>query len=132
MLVMPHKVSVQNLADAANPCGALVAGRGDEPEWVGSPLRVHRRCADPMFQIANAIAYENKMIFGLKSVVPAANGYDLGASAWVHLLGPTEGRHVVPAQVELVTQAVMRLYPKIGRAACREHGCRYFEDSGVA
>src|SRR3546814_10706114 len=68
-----------------------------------------------MFQIANAIAYENKMIFGLKSVVPAANGYDLGASAWVHLLGTTEGRHVVPAQVELVTQAFLRLYQIKGK-----------------
>lgn len=115
MPVMPHKASVQNLADAANPCGALVAGRGDEPEWVGSPLRVHRRCVDPMFRIANAIAYENKMIFGLKSALPAAKDYDLGASAWVHRPGATEGRHVVPAQVELVTQAVMRLYRSQGR-----------------
>jgi len=115
MQVMPHKVSVQNLADAANPRGALVAGRADAPEWVGSPLRVHRRCADPMFRIANAIAYENKMIFGLKSTAPAADGDDLGASAWVHQLGATEGRHIVPAQVELVTQAVMRLYQHKGK-----------------
>lgn len=113
--VMPHKASVQNLSDAANLCGALVAGRGDEPEWVGSPLRVHRRCADPMFQIANAIAYENKMIFGLKNAGPPADGYDLGASAWVHQPGATEGRHVVPIQVELVTQAVMRLYESKGK-----------------
>jgi hypothetical protein len=112
--VMPHKTSVQNLADAANSCGALVAGRANEPEWVGSPLRVHRRCADPMFRIANAIAYGNKMIFGLESRVPAADGYDLGASAWVHQPGATEGRHVVPAQVELVTQAVIRLYQSKG------------------
>jgi len=110
MQVMPHNVSVQNLADAANPCGALVAGRTGAPEWVGSPLRVHRRCADPMFRIANAIAYEHKMIFGLKSTVPAMGDDDLGDSAWVHQPGATEGRHVVPAQVELVTQAVMRLY----------------------
>ncbi|ANN69700.1 hypothetical protein BAU06_15905 [Bordetella bronchialis] len=115
MRVMPHKVSVQNLADAGNACGAWVAGREDEPEWLGSPLRVHRRCADPMFQIANAIAYENKMIFGLDSTVPPANGYDLGASAWVHEPGATLGRHVVPAQVELVAQAVMRLYQSKGK-----------------
>lgn len=110
MRVMPHVASVQNLADAANSCGAWVAGQGDEPEWVGSPLRVHRRCVDPMFRIANTIAYENRMIFGLKSTSPAADGYGLGASAWVHAPGATQGRHVVPAQVELVTQAVMNLY----------------------
>lgn len=113
--VTPHTVSVQNLADAANPCGALVAGPGDESEWVGSPLRVHRRCVDPMFRIANTIAYENKMIFGLKSTVPASGGYDPGASAWVHVPGAARGRHVVPAQIELVTQAVMSLYRSQGR-----------------
>ena len=115
MRITPYNASVQNLADAANPCGALVAGQGDEPEWVGSPLRVHRRCADPMFRIANAIAYENRMVFGLKSAEPAADGYDLGASAWVNVSGATQGRHVVPAQIELVTQAVMDLYRSKGK-----------------
>lgn len=112
--VMPHRASVQNLADAANPCGVLLAGQGEESEWVGSPLRVHRRCADPMFRIANAIAYENKMIFGLNNMDPPADKYDLGSSAWVHQPGATQGRHVVPDQVELVTRAVTRLYQSKG------------------
>jgi len=114
MQVMPHQVSIQNLADAANPCGALVAGKGDGHTWVGSPLRVHRRCVDPMFQIANAIAYENKMIFGLNSATPPVDGYDLGPSAWVHQAGVSEGRHVVPAQIELVTRALILLYQTKG------------------
>jgi hypothetical protein len=39
----------------------------DDPEtaiWLGSPLTVHRRCLNPMFDIANAIAYEGKMVYG--------------------------------------------------------------------
>ncbi len=33
--VMPHTVSVQNLADAANPCGALMPAREMNPNgWV--------------------------------------------------------------------------------------------------
>lgn len=115
MNVTPHTVSVQNLADAANSCGAWIPGPGDEPQWIGSPLRVHRRCVDPMFRIANAIAYENKMVFGLKSTRPPADGYDLGNSAWVHVHGATQGRHVVPAQVALVTEAVMSIYRSKGQ-----------------
>ena len=117
--VAPHKVSVQNLADAANACGTSIPVPGDEPQcepqWIGSPLRVHRRCVEPMFRIANAIAYGGKMVFGLNSATPAADGYDLGASAWVDVPGATEGRHVVPAQIELVTQAVMSLYQSKGK-----------------
>lgn len=113
--VTPHTVSVQNLADAANSCGAWIPGTGGEPQWIGSPLRVHRRCVDPMFRIANAIAYENKMVFGLKSTTPPADGYNLGASAWVHVPGATDGRHVVPAQVAIVTTAVMSLYQSKGK-----------------
>ncbi|MCG8996076.1 AAA domain-containing protein [Laribacter hongkongensis] len=113
--VTPHTVSVQNLADAANSCGAWLPGLGDEPQWIGSPLRVHRRCVDPMFRIANAIAYENKMVFGLKSSTPPADGYDLGASAWVHVSGVAHSRHVVPAQIALVTKAVMSIYQSKGK-----------------
>ncbi|WP_066452957.1 DEAD/DEAH box helicase [Castellaniella caeni] len=108
--VAPHLVSVQNLADAANRDGAWVKGAGDEREWVGSPLRVHRRCVNPMFGIANAIAYGNRMIFGLQSARQALDGYDLGESAWVHAPGVVLEQHVVPAQIELVAQAVIRLY----------------------
>ncbi|MGN4188931.1 DEAD/DEAH box helicase [Burkholderia gladioli] len=114
MHVMPHAVSVQNLADAANPCGTWIPTSEDKPRWIGSPLRVHRRCVDPMFRIANEIAYENKMVFGLKDGAPPADDYDLGNSAWVQVSGKTHGRHVVPAQVELVAQAVMNLYQSRG------------------
>jgi superfamily I DNA and/or RNA helicase len=50
--------SVQVLADIVNPSGAYL----NKHIWVGSPLKVHRRCVEPMFSIANEIAYEGTMV----------------------------------------------------------------------
>ncbi len=49
--------SAQLLADRAGPVKSLIGQR-----QVGLPLLVHRRCTDPMFSIANSIAYDNKMV----------------------------------------------------------------------
>jgi hypothetical protein len=111
--VAPHQVSVQNLADEANSLGARVP-LGGVMQWIGSPLRVHRRCVDPMFTIANAIAYRNKMIFfdpdKPESRRPPASTLDLGPSAWVCLGGASLSKQVVPEQVEFACRAVQTLY----------------------
>ncbi|MGK9236431.1 hypothetical protein KXS07_31910 [Inquilinus limosus] len=100
----PNRVSAQQLADRANPFGAMVpAGDTGETIWIGSPLRVHRRCVQPMFEIANTIAYDGKMIFATAS--------GKGKAAWIDLAGEVRGgRQVVPEQIELVTDAVFQLY----------------------
>ncbi|MGO4123493.1 DEAD/DEAH box helicase [Inquilinus sp. YAF38] len=107
----PNRVSVQQLADRANPYGAMVpANDQDETIWIGSPLRVHRRCARTMFDIANAIAYGGKMIFATR---PDEDGY----TGWVDVPGLVrEGRQVVPKQIEIAVQAVLDLY-RLGRGA---------------
>ena len=111
--VAPYQVSVQNLADGANVFGANVPV-GGQTQWIGSPLRVHRRCVDPMFTIANAIAYQNKMIFfdpdRPESRLPPADTLDVGPSAWVCLGGVALNKHVVREQVELVVEAAQILY----------------------
>ncbi len=107
--VAPHRVSAQNMADAANPLGAHT-GSG----WIGSPLRVHRRCAEPMFGLSNAIAYEGKMVYGCGDRRPARDSLDLGESAWVQLAGATGTRQLVPDQVALVHQALASLYARTG------------------
>jgi hypothetical protein len=44
--VAPHHVSVQTLADLANALGTEIGTMGRPLQWIGSPLRVHRRCVD--------------------------------------------------------------------------------------
>lgn len=39
---------------------------GVEKIWVGSPLRVHNRCNNPMFKISNITTYDEMMILGKK------------------------------------------------------------------
>lgn len=49
--------SVQTFADEASHLGVELK----DGLWVGSPLRVHRRCQSPMFEISNRIAYNGLM-----------------------------------------------------------------------
>lgn len=117
MEVSPARTSVQVLADQANRLGAHVES-GGKSLWIGSPLRVHRRCVDPMFSIANEIAYEGKMIFFAPTDpaarLPPPDSLDTGASAWVHASGATSDKQVVPNQIEIVHQALLALYRRTG------------------
>ncbi|MDS7928359.1 AAA domain-containing protein [Acinetobacter sp. V102_4] len=84
--------SVQTLADRITPLGSWIDnGSGDDQSriWTGMPLRTHRRCDDPMFSIANSIAYAGQMVQG--RVDSAGNpkavdmAYDIGASTWFNV-----------------------------------------------
>lgn len=111
----PNKVSVQSLADRANRFGTS-AQSGQEALWIGSPLRVHRRCIDPMFTLANRIAYEDRMILGLppsQRTRPDGPPFNQ-ASAWIDLPGIAVRRQAVPEQVAFVIQAVTAAYRRSG------------------
>jgi hypothetical protein len=114
--VAPNKCSVQNLADHANVFGADVADKSTKSKqtWIGSPLRVHRRCSDPMFNIANKIAYEDKMIFGSANKQPPSDSLNLDDSAWVQIAGATKDKQVVPEQIDLVIKCLITLAKSIG------------------
>lgn len=108
---MPHRASAQNLADSATTVGTDVEiDDAGTRQWIGSPLRVHRRCNDPMFSIANDIAYAGTMVYDPgKSRLPPEGTLDLGPSSWVDVGGRVAGRQVVPEQIELVVEALARL-----------------------
>jgi len=59
----PSICSVQQIADRANSYGCSLEIM-NKPTWIGIPLWVHRRCIEPMFSLANKIAYDNRMIHG--------------------------------------------------------------------
>lgn len=58
---IPSYASVQHLADRVGRYGTTIR-LGERSLWVSSPLRVHRRCDSPMFEISNQIAYEGMMV----------------------------------------------------------------------
>ncbi|MER5782725.1 ATP-binding protein [Streptomyces mobaraensis] len=61
----PSAASVQTLADRLNPYGTWLREGDGEHVWLGSPLRVHRRCDRLMFDISNKIAYDGMMVYGV-------------------------------------------------------------------
>ena len=62
----PSEVSAQVLADQTMGLGTHLPTPDNGKVWVGCPLRVHRRCDDPMFSVSNKIAYDGLMVHGKK------------------------------------------------------------------
>lgn len=86
-----NTASVQTLADRANRFGANISGNFSKI-WVGCPLRVHRRCIDPMFKISNTIAYSGKMVY---ATAPPEIKAVLGKSRWIDSRGKCVHGHWV-------------------------------------
>ncbi|ARO21904.1 hypothetical protein CO659_29145 [Rhizobium sp. S9] len=111
----PNRASVQMLADAANRYGTTLQGEEADGLWIGSPLRVHRRCIDPMFSLANQIAYQNKMIFGLHERRPAGDASPFyGDSAWIDVKGKVSGKQAVAEQTDFIVDLLAATYRRDG------------------
>ncbi len=98
----PTVASVQTISDRSNPYGTKLIS---SEFWLGSPLRVHRRCKDPMFSIANTIAYNNKMLHGSDDI-RVQSPFIWGDSCWFDISGNVQGKHYVPEQGELVLEMI--------------------------
>ncbi len=96
----PQNTSVQSLADRINRFGTWIPNTGDAGyTWVGSPLRVHRRCDRLMFEVSNEIAYDGLMVYGVTERKPfellTQNTWlDVGARPSGSKWNPLEGRYV--------------------------------------
>ncbi|MBW2963068.1 DEAD/DEAH box helicase [Mesonia aestuariivivens] len=92
------ELSVQSMADRINPLGSYLTINSKE-EWIGIPLRVHRRCISPMFEISNNIAYDNTMYCSTAN--PKSINVNFKTS-FIHCKGIVEGRHFVQEQAEKI------------------------------
>ncbi|RYZ90374.1 MAG: hypothetical protein EOP04_04135, partial [Proteobacteria bacterium] len=105
MLYNPFEHSVQSISDRCHSWGALL----HNGQRIGIPLRVHRRCDNPMFDLANRIAYDGKMILGKKSEI--VGHPEVGESCWFHIAGSSQGTrgHWVKEQGEFVLRLIRDL-----------------------
>jgi AAA domain len=103
--VSPLSTSLQALVDLQNPLGTYL-GSGENKVWVGIPLCVHRRCADPMFSIANTLAYDGLMIKGTTDPAPDPA---LIESSWIQSKGRTAHKQWVAAHGEVCADALAAL-----------------------
>jgi hypothetical protein len=92
---LPGSTSAQRLADEANQYGTYLPD-DDTDVWVGAPLRVHRRCEHPMFDVSNTIGYGGLMVYGTPSQrEPMA----APPSGWIDIPPTGDARgHWIPAE----------------------------------
>lgn len=91
------ELSVQSMADRINPLGSYLT-TNNRTEWIGIPLRVHRRCINPMFDIANKIAYDNTMYCSTFHRDTTVNFQ----TSFIDCTGNVEGRHFVREQANII------------------------------
>jgi hypothetical protein len=90
---LPSENSVQSLIDRASKYGTYLESQEDDSSiWVGSPLRVHRRCERPMFDVSNEVAYDGQMVYA----TPAQAEINLGPSRWLHVASTEAERQWIP------------------------------------
>ena len=97
-------LSVQSMANRSNPQGTYLKGNGID-QWIGIPLRVHRRCLDPMFSIANRIAYSETMFSATEEPTEVSIGFE---TQFIDCKGEVSGRHFVPQQASVIREIILR------------------------
>lgn len=110
---IPPRASVQTFADRVTPFGTFL-DQGEEKSWVSAPLRVHRRCDDPMFSLCNQIAYNNLMVDGVYRDL-ASDQFDspdkpvVAVSYWADEPASNPGSHYQPNQIRRLEKALVYL-----------------------
>jgi hypothetical protein len=106
----PSWTSAQQVADRLGRWGTTLPAQlpdGSTQVWVGSPLRVHRRCDDPMFTISNTIAYAGLMVHGVgdrEEFRPPRESF------WWHVRSSQAEGKWVPTEGRALTEAVGHLF----------------------
>lgn len=100
--LVSKEASVQSVADYANYYGFWKKDSTEEEQknWIGIPLWVHRRCLNPMFTVANQIAYNNKMVL-------PSNIKKVGKVGWYNINGTSVQKQYVKEQGEKVFELLV-------------------------
>lgn len=105
----PYKNSLQQLGDRINRLGSIIT-HNDEQTWTGFPLRVHRRCIDPMFSISNNIAYNGQMVLPEDMKGSGSSNDILFPTKWLHIEGKRIiNKHVVIEEVEALEKILQHM-----------------------
>lgn len=89
----PSETSAQVLADQTMNLGTSLPDADKGKVWVGCPLRVHRRCDDPMFAVSNKIAYDGLMVHG-----KTTTDTPLPESCWIDVVGKSSEGNWIPEE----------------------------------
>ena len=103
----PSRTSVQMLSDSTTAIGTFI-GQGDEAIWVGSPLRVHRRCDEPMFSISNFVAYGGAMVHQKKVA-----SIECPTSQWIDVVQTQSNSNWIPSEGEALEDLLRQLLIQI-------------------
>lgn len=101
---IPPNASVQTMADISNKYGSYLKNEDtNKLVWLGSPLIVHRRCLNPMFDIANSIAYNGKMVYG------SSGDSLINKSQWIHIRADSSDEHWISSQGQSAVKKIREL-----------------------
>ena len=99
------QVSAQSLADRVGRFGTTLS-QGDRDMWVSAPLKVHRRCDDPMFSLCNQIAYNGIMVNGVHRGAGESMWSDIPYSRWLDEPANINETHLQPNQIRRLQQVL--------------------------
>jgi superfamily I DNA and/or RNA helicase len=114
---IPPQASVQTLADRVTTFGTTL-DQGEKEVWVSAPLRVHRRCDEPMFTLCNQIAYNGIMVNGVHRELDDPDKPDrfdrptarlIAPSHWADEPANSPGSHLQPNQIGRLERALAYL-----------------------
>jgi|GEM_PF-183042 len=99
---LPAHNPAQVLADRNTRYGTIIQPPGGDPLWVGAPLRVHRRCDNPMFDVVNGEVYGGLMIHGEEVPRQPFPGKNVQApeSAWFDVHTSQWNGHASPQELD--------------------------------
>ncbi|MFF0489911.1 DEAD/DEAH box helicase [Nocardia sp. NPDC004068] len=108
---LPDSTSAQRAADRLARYGTTLSDPDSEfRAWVGTPLRVHRRCDRPMFEVSNRIAYGGDlMVYGTPSRPPF-----VGDNTWFDVRSERADGNWVHAEGEQLRQLLDQLVNGMG------------------